>query len=110
MPKLSILLSLALCMCISAAASARTINWSGYNWWVRTSGNAPQGPGPNIFSDSAENVFVDANGNLHLKIRKGRDGKWLASEIDLNQSLSYGTYEWQVSSRYDLYPTNVVGG
>lgn len=110
MSKLSWILCLAFCTCVSAAASARTINWSGYNWWVRTSGNAPQGPGPNIFSDSAENVFVDSGGNLHLKIRKGGDGKWLASEIDLNQSLSYGTYEWQVSSRYDLYPTNVVGG
>ncbi len=91
-------------------ASARTINWSGYDWWVRSSNGNPQGPGPNIFSDSAQNVFVDAQGNLHLKIRQGADGKWTSSEVDLNQSLSYGTYEWELSSRYDQFAPNVVGG
>ena len=93
-----------------APCSARTIEWSGYTWWVRTSGGNPQGPGPNIFSDSTENVFVDASGNLHLKIRKDANNKWLASEIDLTQSLTYGTYEFEVSSRYDQFATNVVGG
>jgi hypothetical protein len=91
-------------------ASARTINWAGYDWWVRTSNGNPQGPGPNIFSDSTQNVFVDAQGNLHLKIRKGADGKWTSSEVDLNQSLSYGTYEWELSSRYDQFASNAVGG
>jgi hypothetical protein len=94
----------------SSVADARNIEWSGYTWQVRTSHGAPQGPGPNIFSDSADNVFVDATGDLHLKIRKGADGKWLASEIDLNHSLGYGTYEWEVSSRYDQFATNAVGG
>lgn len=94
----------------SSSATARNIEWSGYTWWVRNSNGNPQGPGPNIFSDSPENVFVDENGDLHLKIRKGADNKWLASEIDLNQSLSYGTYEWEVSSRYDLFAKNAVGG
>jgi hypothetical protein len=93
-----------------STATARTTNWSGYTWTVRDSGGNPQGPGPNIFSNSPENVYVDQNGDLHLKIRRGTDGKWLASEIDLNQSLTYGTYEWEVSSRYDQFATNVVGG
>jgi hypothetical protein len=95
---------------LTPAAGARTIQWRGYTWHVRTSNGNAQGPGPNIFSDSAENVFVDQAGDLHLKIRKGPDNKWLASEIDLNQSLTYGTYEFEVSSRYDLFATNVVGG
>jgi hypothetical protein len=93
---------------LSGEAAARNIEWSGYTWWVRTSNGNPQGPGPNIFSDSTQNVF--AAGDLHLKIRKGADNKWLASEIDLNQSLGYGTYEWEVSSRYDQFATNAVGG
>jgi hypothetical protein len=88
----------------------RNVNWSGYSWWVRTSQGNPQGPGPNIFSDSTQNVSVDAEGNLHLKIIQGANGKWTAAEVDLNQSLGYGTYEWEVSSRYDQYATNVVGG
>jgi len=91
-------------------ATARNINWSGYSWWVRTSQGNPQGPGPNIFSDSAQNVFVDAGGDLHLKIVKNASNKWTAAEVDLNQSLGYGTYEWEVSSRYDQLATNVVGG
>jgi hypothetical protein len=89
--------------------SARNISWSGYNWWVRTSGGNPQGPGPNIFSDSTETVFVDSNGDLHLRIHQ-ENGKWVGAEINNHQSLGYGTYEWEVSSRYDLFATNVVGG
>lgn len=95
---------------LSGHCQAKVISWSGYDWWVRTSGGDPQGPGPNIFSNSQESVFVDTNGDLHLKIRQGNDGKWLASEINLNQSLGYGTYEWEVSSRYDLFANNAVGG
>ena len=91
-------------------SSARTIEWSGYTWQVRDSGGNPQGPGPNIFSDSTQNVFVDANGDLHLKIRRGENGKWLASEIDLTQSLTFGTYEWEVATRYDQLAANAVGG
>jgi hypothetical protein len=77
---------------------------------VRTSAGSLQGPGPNIFSDSSQNVFVDPNGDLHLKIIQGADGKWTASEIDMTQSLGCGTYEWEVSSRYDQFAKNAVGG
>jgi hypothetical protein len=110
--RLAVCLTAAACATLqfAPAATARTIQWSGRTWHVRTSSGNPQGPGPNIFSDSTENVFVDQAGDLHLKIRKGPDNKWLASEVDLNQSLTYGTYEFEVSSRYDLFATNVVGG
>jgi len=104
------LLGLALSFMQPTDAAARNINWSGYSWWVRTSQGNPQGPGPNIFSDSTQNVFVDGNGDLHLKIVKNASNKWTAAEIDLNQSLGYGTYEWEVSSRYDQLATNAVGG
>lgn len=104
------LASWALIACFCQATVARNINWSGYSWWVRTSGGAPQGPGPNIFSDSPENVFVNDNGDLHLRITRLPNGKWVAAEVDMNQSLGYGTYEWEVSSRYDQFAPNVVGG
>jgi hypothetical protein len=102
--------SCALLLVWCPTAAARNINWSGYNWWVRTSGGSPQGPGPNIFSDSTDNVFVDGNGDLHLRITQQPNGKWAAAEVDMHNSLGYGTYEWEVSSRYDLYSPNVVGG
>ncbi len=110
MTAVRILLAAGALAVLGAPARARTVQWSGYTWQVRDSGGNPQGPGPNIFSNSEENVFVDSGGDLHLKIRQGTNGKWLASEIDLNQSLSYGTYEFEVSSRYDQFATNVVGG
>ncbi len=36
------------------------------------------GPGPNVFSDSPENVWVDAAGQLHMRIT-ARDGQWPGS-------------------------------
>lgn len=95
---------------LNAQAIARNITWSGYSWNVRDTAGNSQGPGPNIFSNSTDNVFVDTSGDLHLKIRRGTNGKWLASEIDCNQSLTYGTYEWEVSTRYDQLATNAVSG
>jgi hypothetical protein len=102
--------SWALLVCLCPTSTARNISWSGYNWWVRTSAGAPQGPGPNIFSDSTDNVFVDENGDLHLRITRQPNGKWAAAEVDMHHSLGYGTYEWEVSSRYDQFAPNVVGG
>ena len=95
---------------VSIVAAAETITWSGYEWKVRSSRGAAQGPGPNIFSDSRDNVFVDSKGDLHLRITQREDKKWVAAEIDLTQSLGYGTYQWELSSRYDRLPSNVVVG
>jgi len=95
---------------VSLAAAAETITWSSYEWRVRSSGGAAQGPGPNIFSDSHDNVFVDAKGDLHLRITQREDKKWVGSEIDLTRSLGHGTYQWEVSYKYDQYTSNVVVG
>ena len=108
--KKTILAASALALGMSAAADARLVQWSGYTWQVRSSGGQVQGPGPNIFSDSTQSVWVDGNGDLHLKIRQDGNGKWLAAEIDMTESLSFGTYEWELSSRYDLFAGNVVAG
>jgi hypothetical protein len=34
----------------------------------------------------------------------------VAAEIDLTQSLGYGTYQWELCSRYDRFPSNVAVG
>ena len=86
----------------------RIIQFSGYNWTVK-SGEILMGPGPNYFSDSDENVWVDQKGQLHLKI-VNRDGKWYCSEVYTTESLGYGKYIFYVSSRVDQLDKNVVAG
>ena len=44
----------------------REIQFSGHTWLVKDSGGAKWGPGPNVFSPSTDNVWVDALGRLHL--------------------------------------------
>jgi hypothetical protein len=89
------------------ASAVTTIQFSGYTWYVKNSGNSVQGPGPNYWS--ANNVWVDANGYLHLKVTKVK-GKWQCAEIWSQQSFGYGTYQWQVEGRIDQLNKNVVLG
>lgn len=84
-----------------------TIQFSGYTWYVKKSGSTKQGPGPNYWS--ANNVWVDANGWLHLKISKA-NGKWKCAEIWSQQNFGYGAYQWQVEGRVDQLDKNVVLG
>ena len=85
---------------------ARTISFAGYDWTVR---NVQGGPGPNYFSDSVEEVWVDGNGYLHMEINY-RNGKWNCSEVYLDGSLGYGTYAFVVDGRVDLLDKNIVLG
>lgn len=87
----------------------RIIEFSGYEWIVRTSDDTRVGPGPNFFSDSEENVWVDEDGRLHLKIVQ-RGGVWYCSGIILRQSLGYGQYVFYLSSDLSTLDQNVVGG
>ena len=98
------------------------IEFSGYRWGIKVA-ECRFDPGPNYFSDSLENVWVDAAG-LHLKIRfhafpEGScfqnfpgcfpiGGRWTSSEVHLLQSLGYGKYTVQLASRVDdLDPVSV---
>ncbi len=76
-------------------ADARTIEWSGYTWDVRSQGLSP--PGPNVWSDSETNVSVDG-GELVLSIVKDGSGTWTSAQVDNRQHLGYGTYRWVVNS------------
>lgn len=87
----------------------RIIEFSGYEWIVRNSGTSKRGPGPNYFSDSEENVWVDEQGRLHLKIVQ-RKGIWYSSGVDLRRSYGYNKYVFYVGSNvYDL-DENIVAG
>ena len=86
--------------------SSDTINFAGYTWDVRTSDGLEE-PGPNRWNDSNESVWVDTDGNLHMKIRKVGD-KWYSSEIDMQKSLGYGRYVFMTESNLDKYDKNIV--
>ncbi len=77
---------------------ARVIQFSGYNWNVKSSGDDRRaGPGPNFFSDSAENVWVDSAGRLHLRITH-HNGQWQCAEVILAESHGHGTYTFTLDS------------
>ncbi len=84
----------------------RAIRFSNHNWAVKT---GFEGPGPNYFSDSMNNVWVDANGFLRLKITH-QGGLWYCSEVISDESFGYGTYVFTIDSRVDLLDRNVVLG
>lgn len=87
-------------------APDRIIDFSGYPWRVKQAEKVRVGPGPNYFSDSTANVWIDSEG-LHLKL-DFRDNKWFCAEVVLNQSLGYGEYTFQLSSRVDALDYNAV--
>jgi hypothetical protein len=96
----------ALCAAVFAAAQrpskptgamdppARRIRFSGFEWTVKSSDHTV-GPGPNFFSDSGENVWVDGRGYLHMRITY-RDGRWWCAEIICACSPGFGTYAFRI--------------
>jgi hypothetical protein len=93
---------------VERSPGARTINFSGHTWYVKTSSD-PVGPGPNVFSDHPEDVRVDDAGRLHLWIRQ-RQGQWSSSEVFSRELFGYGSYTFQLARRVDQLDKNVVLG
>jgi len=83
------------------------INFSGYTWKVRNT-LQPSGPGPNIFSDDPENVWVDEQGDLHLRITF-RNEKWNCCEVELDQQIGHGIFQWFLIGDLILDPNVVFG-
>jgi len=94
---------------VPKTTSPRVISFAGHEWEVRSSAKEKQGPGPNYFSDSEENVWVDNAGRLHLRITY-RNGKWLCAGLTLLKSHRYGRYVFEMGSRTDTLDKNIVGG
>ncbi len=87
----------------------RIIEFSGYEWIVRDTEATKKGPGPNYFSSSEENVWVDEQGRLHLKVVQ-RQGIWYCSGVDLRRSYGHNKYVFYVSSDVNNLDENVVAG
>jgi len=92
----------------AVAFAVRTIQFSGHAWWVKTS-SGRVGPGPNYFSDSLNNVWVDTDGRLHLKITKVKN-RWYCAEVVSAEIFGYGSYRWELASPVDSFDRNVVLG
>ncbi len=94
---------------IVTPTTQNTISFSGYTWNVRNTAGAYSGPGLNTFTNSTNNVWVDGLGQLHLKITY-TNGKWVAAEIESQQSFGYGDYIFYINGRPDNLDQNVVFG
>ena len=84
------------------------VNFSGYVWDVKINEYAV-GPGPNYFSGFYEDVFVDDNGYLHMRIAE-HNGKWYSSEIVGRDTLGYGKYTWVMQADLENIPENITVG
>ncbi len=74
----------------------RLIWFSGRDWSVRSS-TEEQRPGPSLWSDSQDSVWVDADGRLHLALVEEEGQAW-AAEVSLRESLGLGTYVFSLDS------------
>ncbi len=86
-----------------------TIIFSGYKWLVKESNGRQIGPGDNYFSGSKDNVYVDSDGKLHLRITN-RDDKWLCPEVKLANSLGRGKYFYYLDPLPQPFDKDVVIG
>lgn len=86
----------------------RVVRFADYDWIVKRF-DCPAGPGPNLFSDKDEDVFVDNEGALHLSIAQ-HDNQWYSTEVILEENFGYGQYIFQTRGRIDeLDPCAVLG-
>ncbi len=85
----------------------RAIEFAGYTW--RCKEGESLGPGPNPFADGPDNVEVDADGRLRLRVTS-RDGGWHCAEIALVDALGHGEYRFVTRGRVDLLDPSLVLG
>ncbi|MCX6780329.1 MAG: hypothetical protein NT034_04105 [Candidatus Magasanikbacteria bacterium] len=104
MKKLLYFFGILLCLGSVSAAQARSVDFSGFSWQIRTEAGFP---GPNTWGDNAKEVFVDSTGRLHLLVSI-QNGQWHSTEVYLDKSLGYGQYIFDIDSAVDKLDTNLV--
>jgi hypothetical protein len=94
-------------LAISPGARAASIRWKGYFWSIKSGRHS--NPGHNDWNPN--NVFVDTNGFLHLKITYNTNsGNWDCAGLYTTSRLRFGTYQWEVEGRLDQLDRYVVLG
>lgn len=90
-----------------AKVNGRAIQFAGKTWYAQTGQGGPQF---NNWSDSRQNVRVDDQAYLHLRIIKDKNSTWYSSEIKSQDTFGYGEYLFYVSSKIDSFDSHVVIG
>ncbi|MBD3161863.1 MAG: hypothetical protein GF346_06265 [Candidatus Eisenbacteria bacterium] len=85
----------------------RSVDFGGRSWRVK--GPGYYGPGPNVFCDDSECVWVDTEGKLHLTLAD-RGGTWKSTEVALEEALGYGDYVLTTEGRLDRIDPHAVFG
>lgn len=93
---------LCLLLLLTAPCHAKTLSFSNITWQVRDGfGN----PGPNFWS--SDNVWVDANGWLHLKMTY-KNNRWNCPSLYTDTRFGFGSYWFFIKTYLDKLDPNVV--
>jgi hypothetical protein len=89
---------------LPTAPPIRKIHFSGYDWEVC---DYPNDRGGTLNVWAPENVWVDSQGLLHLRL--SRDGtQWKSAAVRMLRSLGYGSYRFVVQDTSHLEPAAVL--
>ena len=88
----------------STMAPTKALQFSGYDWKVRTIA-ADRGGLNNLYD--GDNAWTDEKGALHLRIKRKND-KWSCTEVVSARSFGYGTYVATVRDVSKLEPASVL--
>jgi hypothetical protein len=105
--RMAVLLTLGYTVGLTAQTrfeSTRTIQFAGRTWEVRTGFGQP---GPNFWSDSPQNVWVDGEGKLHLTLKRV-SGIWRCTHVRTAEPTRYGMHRFYMSGPVDVLDRNVV--
>ncbi|MEO8088143.1 MAG: hypothetical protein ABI763_15085 [Bacteroidota bacterium] len=86
-----------------------TLLFSGYKWVTKESNERHTGPGRNFFAGGKENIWVDEQGRMHIRMTH-RNGRWYCAEARLVESLGYGKYTFQLESNAAKLDKDLVVG
>ena len=86
-----------------AMAPTKALQFSGYEWKVRTIA-ADRGGLNNLYD--GDNAWTDEKGALHLRIRR-KGEKWSCTEVVSVRSFGYGTYVAVVKDVSHLEPSSI---
>lgn len=88
--------------------SRKSIEFSDYEWEIKFAEHM-LGPGPNLFGDSKDNIWVDEEGFLHLTVNK-ENGLWQSTEVVSKENFGYGTYIFTIEGNLSYLDPNVTLG